>query len=53
LAVWIISVVCVEIFCFYLTVHPSRASSQPDFQPFRVSCDQHPVNSVQPQPGVY
>ncbi|KAG1937016.1 cryptochrome-1 [Pimephales promelas] len=36
-----------------ITVHPSRASSQPDFQPFRVSCDQHPVNSVQPQPGVY
>ncbi|XP_077049607.1 cryptochrome-1b isoform X2 [Siphateles boraxobius] len=36
----------------HITVHPPTASSQPEFPHLTVSCDQQPVNSVQPQPGL-
>uniref|UniRef100_A0A672PL14 Cryptochrome-1 n=1 Tax=Sinocyclocheilus grahami TaxID=75366 RepID=A0A672PL14_SINGR len=35
----------------HITVHPSPASSQPEFSPFPVSCDQQSGTIVQPQPG--
>ncbi|KTG05207.1 hypothetical protein cypCar_00004268 [Cyprinus carpio] len=35
----------------HITMHPSPASSQPEFSPFLVSCDLQSGNIVQPQTG--